>query len=190
MKAALAAKLCLLLAAVLVVLLVLAWIPAPEARRESRASVSLVVHQPRQVVWEVISDLADADAYVPNLESVTLQPGIASGVGASRRVVNSDGRVLDETVTEWREGEAIVLRLHRDDDAPFPFARASFEYRLQAMSPDVTAVHLTLVYQPRYGVLGQLLDRWVLADAVEQQVMGVATGLKRAAEERAWNRNS
>ena len=72
---------------------------------------------------------------------------------------------------------------------PFPSPRARFEYQLQAMSPDVTAVHLSLAYQPRFGWLGQLLDRWVLAATVEQQVMGVATGLKRAAEEQAWNRN-
>lgn len=189
MKSTLVARLALLLAGILAVLVVLAWLPVPEARQESRASVSLVINQPRQVVWEVISDLAHADDYVPNLDSVTLQPGQSGGEGASRRVVGSDGRELDETVIEWREGEGMVLRLHRGDDAPFPFARARFEYQLQAMSPAVTAVHLNLVYQPRYGWLGQLLDRWVLAATVERQVMGVASGLKRVAEAQPQNRN-
>lgn len=187
MTAKLAGRIALAVVGFLLLLILLAWLPLPD-RPDSRASVSLIIEQPQYAVWEVISDLAHGDNYVSDLQSISLQPGIATGVGATRRVLASDGRELDETVTQWQEGEGFTLRLHNGERAPFPFDQASFEYRLDAMSAEATAVHLSLVYRPRYGVLGQFLNDLVLASAVEKQVMGVASGLKRYCDEQASSR--
>ena len=181
MKSLVAAKILLVLICAGLTLVVLAWIPTP-GRQQSRASVSMVIEQPQQQVWNLISDLAGASNYVPGVERVKITSNYASGEGASRRVYKAQGDWLDETVTQWYDGLGFNLRLHQGDAAPFPFASASFEYSLQSLSADATAVHLSLVYQPRYGLLGQVLDGWFLGSRVEKQVMGVATGLKQYSE--------
>jgi ribosome-associated toxin RatA of RatAB toxin-antitoxin module len=177
-KSLLAAKLLLVLVGAVLTVAVLAWVPIP-GRQQSRASVSLVLNQGPQQVWRLVSDLKQASNYVPDIERVEILSSSDAGVGASGRLYKSQTDWLDETVTQWYEGQGLTLRLHRGDDAPFPFASASFEYRLQPLSAGATAMHLSLVYQPRYGLLGQLLDGLFLAGQVEQRVMGVAQGLKQ-----------
>jgi ribosome-associated toxin RatA of RatAB toxin-antitoxin module len=130
-------------------------------------------------VWDLVSDLEAASHYLPDIERIEILGGSDRGVGASRRLFTSQSDWLDATVLEWDEGRGLVLQLHRGDQAPFPFANASFEYTMQALSAEATAVHLSLVYLPRYGLLGQLLDSMFLGDRAEQQVMAVAKGLKR-----------
>ncbi len=178
MKSLLAAKLLLVLLCAVLSVAVLAWVPIP-GRQQSRASVSLVLDQGPQQVWRLVSDLEQASNYLPDIERVEVLSSSGSGVGASRRLYKSQTDWLDETVTQWYEGQGLTLRLHRGDNAPFPFASASFEYNLQALSAGATAMHLSLVYQPRYGLLGQLLDSLFLAGQVERQVMAVALGLKQ-----------
>lgn len=181
MKSLLAAKILLVFIIAALTLVVLAWVPTP-GRQQSRASVSMVLEQPQQQVWNIISDLAQASNYVPGVERVEITSNLSTGEGASRRVYKAQGDWLDETVTQWYDGLGFNLRLHQGDAAPFPFASASFEYNLQALSATATAVHMSLVYQPRYGLLGQVLDGLFLGGQVEKQVMGVAQGLKQYSE--------
>jgi ribosome-associated toxin RatA of RatAB toxin-antitoxin module len=181
MKSLLAAKILLVLICAALTLVVLAWVPTP-GRQQSRASVSMVVDLPQQQVWNLISDLTQASNYVPGIERVEITSNYSTGEGASRRVYKAQGDWLDETVTQWYVGLGFNLRLHQGDGAPFPFTSASFEYSLQPLSTGATAVHLSLVYQPRYGLLGQVLDSWFLGGQVEKQVMGVATSLKQYSE--------
>ena len=182
MKSLLAAKILVVLVCAALTLVVLAWVPTP-GRQQSRASVSMVVDLPQQQVWNLISDLEQVSNYAPGVERVEITSNYSTGEGASRRVYKAQGDWLDETVTQWYDGLGFNLRLHQGDAAPFPFARASFEYNLQPLSAAATAVHLSLVYQPRYGLLGQVIDGLFLGGQVEKQVMAVATGLKQYSED-------
>lgn len=181
MKRLLNSKCFLAIVAVAIILLALSNMPVPN-RQDTRASVSLVLDQPVDVVWNIVSDLRQSANYVPGVERVEIQGAQSEGVGARRRVYKTDGPWLDETVSQWREGEGISLRLHHGELAPFPFIEASFDYRLQPLSASATAVHLSLGYRPRYGVLGALLNSWFVTARVEQEVMAVGLGLKRYSE--------
>ncbi|MBP8926872.1 MAG: SRPBCC family protein [Pseudomonadales bacterium] len=142
---------------------------------EFRVTIAL----PRARAWEKLCDLGLAHHYVPGLVRTDITTSARIGVGASRRVYQSEARFLDETVIEWREGHGFVIRLHRGDQgAPAPFREATFRYWLDDAGDGNTSLCTTLAYTVRWGLLGKLLDRLVLAKAIRGSTRDVAICLK------------
>ena len=116
--------------------------------------------------WQKLRDISRADQYVPGITSVELLTTAVEGVGASRRVHQGKTLALDETVTQWREGEGFTLRLHRGEKGPVPpLKEAWFEYGLAVIDGD-TWLRNRMRYQVGLGPLGALLDRLVLKKVV------------------------
>jgi ribosome-associated toxin RatA of RatAB toxin-antitoxin module len=178
MKSLLLAKISLVVAILLLSLVVLAWVPMP-GQSQTRASVSLLVEQSPERVWQLVSELDQAARYLPDVERIEMLTVANGGVGAARRLYLSGGDQVDETVIEWREGTDIALAIQREQKPPFPFADLRFEYNLKGLSAEATAVHLSLVYGPRYGLLGQVLDGLVLESRAEKKLMAIASALKK-----------
>ena len=133
------------------------------------AEASTELAMPRARAWDILRDLSVAHRYVPGLVRTEIRTPQATGVGASRRVYRKGDRGLDETVTEWEDGHGFLLRLTQPDgSAPAPFTRASFRYRLDDLpgQPGRSRMTITLEYEPRWGAVGRLLERLVLAKAV------------------------
>ncbi|GAA4883390.1 SRPBCC family protein [Ferrimonas pelagia] len=130
--------------------------------------------------WARLQDLTAAAHYVPDVVQCELHPGPDQGIGASRRVTMVKQRWLDETVTAWQEGEGFVIRLHRGErGAPPPFANAEFHYRLSASDEGKAQITTAMHYTLRGGVLGKLLDRWLLRKAMSKAVYKIGRNLKR-----------
>lgn len=182
MKSLLLAKIGLVLFILLLSLVVLAWVPMP-GQSQTRASVSLMLQQAPERVWQLISELDQAANYLPDVERVEMLNAANGGEGATRRLYLSGGEQVDETVTEWREGTDIVLNIQRQQKPPFPYADLRFEYNLKGLSADATAVHLSFVYEPRYGLLGQVLDGVLLERRAEKQLMEIASALKQYSDD-------
>lgn len=142
-------------------------------------SHAVTIAMPRARAWARLRDLSLAHNYVPGLVRTELHCGACEGVGASRRVYQGGTRWLDETVIEWVDGHGFVIRLHREDSgAPAPFVEASFRYWLEDEGAAQTRLTTTLAYTPRWGAVGRLLDRLLLARAIGANVRAVATGLR------------
>lgn len=143
------------------------------------AEYSLVVDVPCARAWQQLRDLGLAHCYVPGIVRTEIRTARSSGVGASRRVYQSESRWLDETVVEWHEGSGFVIRLHKGDRGPPPpFRAAAFRYWIEPEGCDRTRLSTTLSYSVRWGLVGRLLDTWVLAKAIRANVRDVAVGLK------------
>lgn len=178
MKSLLLAKIGLVVFILVLSLVVLAWVPMP-GQSQTRASVALLIEQSPERVWQLVSELDQAANYLPDVERIEMLTAATGGEGASRRLFLSGGDQVDETVTEWREGTDIALQIQREQQPPFPFADLRFEYNLKGLSADATAVHMSLVYEPRYGLLGLVLDGLLLESRAEKKLMAIATALKQ-----------
>ena len=143
------------------------------------ADYTLLLDMPREQAWERLRDLSIPHNYVPGVTRTEITTASSGGVGASRRVYMSDTRYLDETVIEWVDGHGFVIRLHNADAGPpSPFTEATFRYWLEDEGPDQTRLTNTLSYSVRWGVLGKLLNRLVMAGPVRANLRGGALGLK------------
>jgi hypothetical protein len=96
----------------------------------SVASYEIHVDLPRARVWDGLRNLSRAPLYVPNLTGIEFTTAQHEGVGTSRRVFQTNGKSLDETVVKWDDGFGFTLRLHDGDKAPAPFKQAWFDYRI------------------------------------------------------------
>ena len=142
-------------------------------------SHSLEMALPREAAWQKLRDLSVAHHYVPGLTGTEIRTALKEGVGASRRVFQGGGRWLDETVTEWAEGQGFEIRLHRAEQGMVaPFREASFRYWLEDAGPSRTRLVLTLSYNLRWGVFGALLERLAMGRGVRANLRDVALGLR------------
>jgi len=142
-------------------------------------SYSLEMALPREAAWQKLRDLSVAHHYVPGLTGTEIRTALKEGVGASRRVFQGGGRWLDETVTEWAEGQGFEIRLHRAEQGMVaPFREANFRYWLEDAGPSTTRLVLTLSYTLRWGVFGALLERLAMGRGVSANLRDVALGLR------------
>ena len=95
-----------------------------------RTEVSVVADLPLAQSWDKLQDFSVAHNYVPNLSKTEIVSTQRNGIGAHRRVYDEDGDYLEETITEWQEGEGFVIKLHSGEEPMMPFNRAEFSYRL------------------------------------------------------------
>ena len=128
--------------------------------------------------WEKLRDFSCADQYVQGLTGVEITTTATDGVGASRCVYQGKRLALDETVTEWREGEGFTIRLHRGEKGPVPpMTEAYFDYGLVQRDGRLY-LHNRMRYRLGLGWLGALLNRVAIASVVAGAVRDTTIGQK------------
>ena len=128
--------------------------------------------------WQRLRDLSRAHLYVPGLTAVSFVGAQREGVGTHRRVRIRGILTMDETVTEWREGEGMTLRLNRGDKGPLPPLREHFfDYGLSERDGRVWLVN-RMRYEVGLGPLGTLLDRLLLHREIGRQLRDVTLAQK------------
>lgn len=133
------------------------------------------VHVSREEAWEKLRDLSAAIHYVPGLTSAEITTGQREGVGTSRRVCQGK-RALNETITEWHDGQGFTLRLHRGEkNGPIPpLTAAWYDYGLVERDGKLFLSN-RMRYEVGLGFLGQWLDKLgigkVIANAVRDSTI-------------------
>jgi Polyketide cyclase / dehydrase and lipid transport len=147
----------------------------------SEVSSKVIININRVDAWCKLRDLSKAHHYVPGLVKTEFNTAIKEGIGASRRVFQSESKGIDETVTQWEDGSGFLIRLHRGDKGPPPpFKEAYFRYWLEEGAKDgTTQLTTTLTYTMRMGFLGSLLEKLILKKAFHAVIRDVAISLKQ-----------
>ena len=132
----------------------------------------------RAAAWQRLRDLSQPHMYVPGLTAITFIGAQREGVGTHRRVRMGGMLTMDETVTEWRAGEGMTLRLRLGDRGPLPPLREHFfDYGLAERDGRVWLVN-RMRYTVRLGPLGTLLDRLLLRRVIGRQLRDVTLAQK------------
>jgi hypothetical protein len=143
----------------------------------SEVSFQVVINMPKSDAWQRLQDLTLAHHYVPGIVSTEITTSQTRGVGTSRKVYQSGSRYLEETVTQWDEGNGFTLRLHkREKDAPF--RNAFFRYELKDAGNGKTRLITTMGYTPPLGAIGKTLDKWLLNRIIRSAIRDVALSMK------------
>ena len=148
------------------------------AAAEQRAEVQVEAQLSADEAWALLQDFSLAHNYVPGLSRTEIMSAAKSGPGAHRRVYDEDGDYLEETITEWREGEGFIIRLHQGDEPMAPFEQVGFSYGLAPAENDQTLITLALVFEMPWGRFGELLGEWFILPFMEDNLVQVAAGMK------------
>jgi len=88
---------------------------------EYRHCIMVETNVPADEMWQVVSNIADIQKYMPSLKSSTVLNGRRPSVGAIRACENHAGATWAEEVTEFNPGRDFTVRFLADDPAfPFP----------------------------------------------------------------------
>lgn len=147
----------------------------------NEVSSQVTINVPRAQAWEKLQDLTLAHNYVPGLVKTEITTELKQGVGASRKVYQTETKGIDETVVEWQDGHGFLIRLHRGDrGAPAPFKEAFFRYRIDdGDSADTTLLTTSMSYTMGMGFIGGLLERLLLKKLFTSVIRDVAISLKQ-----------
>ena len=137
-----------------------------------------VIARPRNEVWSQLRDLRVARHYVPGVTAIEYNTSQHEGVGASRKVYMKKRAPVDETAIAWEDGQGFTLKIHNGDKAPAPFKSATFQYEIKDAPGGQTAVRLAFSYEMGLGLLGPLLDLFLIRSSIERSNAAVAANMK------------
>ena len=109
----------------------------------TRILVETRVDAPRERVWDIIADLGAASTWHPALADSRYTSEAKEGLEASRRCDFPDGGFVNESVIEWKPGEAFTLEI---SGGTVPFASAKGTMSVSE-DGDGTIVTLSLDYE-------------------------------------------
>jgi hypothetical protein len=141
-------------------------------------SCTLYMKMPREKAWNILRDLSKPHFYVPGLVKTEITTEKTTGVGASRKVYQTQTKGIDETVVEWNEGHGFLIRLHQGDrGAPPPFSEGHFRYAIEDQG-EGTQLTCSLIYTMRWGILGVLLDKLLLNIIMRRVIADVTLSMR------------
>ena len=138
------------------------------------------INAPREKVWAVLADLGAVQDYNPNVSRSHYNSGPREGVGASRHCDFTVGGSIEETAVAWKDGESFTLELHDGKLTP-PFKTALGTFHLQPEG-EGTRVSVDLEYSMKYGLLGALMDRFLVQSRFGDAITRTLAGLKQHVE--------
>ena len=109
----------------------------------TRILVETRVDAPRESVWDIIADLGAVSTWHPALADSRYTSEAKEGLEASRRCDFPDGGFVNESVIEWKPGEAFTLEI---SGGTVPFASAKGTMSVSE-DGDGTIVTLALDYE-------------------------------------------
>jgi hypothetical protein len=88
---------------------------------------------------------------------------------------------VEETAVDWRAGASYTLSVAFVKGQALPIRDF---LATVAVQPDGTGTLVSLIveYQPKFGVLGRLLDQFMIKPQYEQMLPNILVGLKHYAE--------
>lgn len=137
-----------------------------------------------KVVWEVVSDLDNWDSMAPYVEKVEMLGDEKPGL--SRRVYDQKGRNWLERLDHWEEGKSFSFEIDtQHSDMTFPFEGMRATTSIFDESGGVL-IHVQIDYTPRFGPLGNAIDRFTLIPRIKSTAKEVLDNWVRQIYAREW----
>ncbi len=110
-------------------------------------------------VWAVLADFPNIAMWNTGVAKSFATSDSTGGVGAQRHCDLVPFGELEETVKEWDDPRRMVISI--DSAKKLPIAHGEVTFALSA-ADDATEVSVTYTYQPRFGLLGQIMGSLAL----------------------------
>ena len=130
-------------------------------------------------VWAVLADFPNIATWNTGVAKSFATSGSTSGVGAQRHCDLAPFGELEETVKEWDDTRRMVISI--DSAKKLPIAHGEVTFVL-APAELGTEISVTYAYEPKFGVLGQIMGSLVLDRQLTTGFNGFLKDLEAAAQ--------
>lgn len=138
------------------------------------------IDAPKEKVWSIISDLGGVQNFHPGVKKSYYTSEHKEGLNASRVCELIPMGRVEESATEWQDGESFVLKVIPLEKAP-PFAEAFGRMSVRHNGTG-TIASLEVEYSLKYGLIGRLMDSLMIKKQFNKVVPAVLDGLKHYTE--------
>lgn len=138
----------------------------------------IVINAPRDKVWGILSNIEMLEQYDPITVSSKAVSELKSGIGASRKCDVQPNGWFKEQVTEWENERAITFQLY---ECTLPVKNLKHSYILEDLGGKTRVVQ-TMEYKLKYGVIGNLMDTFMVRKKWDDGIKLFFKGLKDYAE--------
>lgn len=144
----------------------------------SQFTESIEISASPEQVWDILADIGSICEWNPGVEhSEQTNPGDV-GVGATRRCELGGKNYLNEEVVVFDSPRRLTIRI---TDTNLPFNSADIRFSLEPNGSD-TIVTVSPDYQPKFGVVGRILDKLMVRAQYRKGMQGLLRGLKNHVE--------
>lgn len=137
------------------------------------------IETPIGEVWDVLDDFGGVARWHYNAASSSLLSPNNQGLGATRKVQMNNGTEVVERVVAYEEGVCTRAEVIEHD---LPLHSAFLTFRLQERSKSSTDVTIEMEFEMKFGPLGWLMDKLVMAPSMRRSHKQVLDGLERHIE--------
>ena len=137
----------------------------------------IIIDASKEAVWKIVSNLGDIYKFHPGVSKSYYTTDREEGVGAARVCeLQPAGKIL-ETVKNWDNGNGFVLQIDPIEKAP-PVKEFTGHFQLIKVNAETTRVTLTINYEMKLGLIGDLLNKLIIKSKMEEGIEGLLAGLK------------
>lgn len=144
----------------------------------SKLHHEITIDAPAERVWKVLANLEEVQQYNPLVAEARYVSANREGIGAARRCEFKPKGYAVERVIEWRPDEVLGIELA---ESSWPLKSSRWWTRLRS-EDGKTRVSQDLEYEPKWGLLGTMMDALMMRRKMDQTIAEVFDGLKEFAE--------
>lgn len=163
-------------------IVLMAWPPGGVVRSTimSYVRVTRNTHASPETCWSLMADFANIDLFNPHLDKSFLFEGSpAHGLGTERQCDLKGGKgYLRERVIGWQQGRSYTVEVF---DSTLPVDGTTTTLGLVPRDAGAS-LFMETSYNPRWGIVGFVLDAVVLRRVFAANLAGVIAGLAEKAE--------
>ena len=149
----------------------------------SHVEIDRRIPAPAARVWAALSDYQGVHKFNPFVEKAELLTPQACGLGAERECRMYGGKdFVHERIVEWSEGRSFAVDIVASS---MPLASARVRISVDPLGSDASRVTFATRYQPKFGLLGRLMDvvmlRWMMRRMGRKLLLGLEDHLRTGA---------
>jgi uncharacterized protein YndB with AHSA1/START domain len=142
-------------------------------------NVSRQIPSAPEKVWAVLADFPNIASWNTGVAKSFATSGSTSGVGAQRHCDLAPFGELEETIKEWVDARRMVISI--DSAKKLPIARGEVAFVL-VPSDGGTEIRVNYAYQPKFGLLGQIMASLALDRQLTKGFNGFLKDLDTASQ--------
>ncbi len=140
----------------------------------SSLTLTHTISAPVERVWDTLKNFGDVYKFHPRVKRSPLLGVRRGGIGAQRRCEFHDGNHIVEQVVGWDDGRSLTIEIV---EGSMPLRRAGGRISLQPHGAE-TIVVFSFEYEPKFGLLGKVMDVMMMRGQFRKMLGEVLDGLE------------
>ena len=141
--------------------------------------VERYIEAPQGNVWAVLADFPNIASWNTGVKESFSTSDATEGVGAKRHCDLAPAGGLEETIQVWEPEARLEISIDSAQGLPIQHGLAKFALEPSELGTLVTVAYS---YQPKFGVVGQLMGRLLMDGQLTKGFQGFLKDLEQAAK--------